>query len=177
MKPINVILGLSLIILGSCKDLSSPTSSKKEKETPNTEQTCYEQSNNFVEALKSNRTLSSYFAESWSFVYHEDNRCDGQTDGNINSLNSEVIDAVIPIKVVNDGEGWACEKKEESSYILSFNLKEEIKLWDRIEVANYKNNESNKIYINGKGESDYLVVYFNANCKIHQLEYRSEDPG
>lgn len=131
----------------------------------------------FVESLKNGENLSKYFIENWTLIYHEDNRCDGSTDGEISNLANTEIDKIITVKVKNDGDGWACDKKEPKNYSFDFNLKEQIKNWDRFEIANYESDEKNSIYILGAGESDYLKLHYNASGMIIKLEYKSEDPG
>ena len=127
--------------------------------------------------LKTGEKLSSFFNDNWIFIYHEDNRCDGSTDGQINNLKSTQIDSIIKLQVKNDGDGWACDKKEPKTYDLDFSLKKIITDWDRFEIPNYENQEENIVYVVGGGESDYLKLYYNDKNLIVKLEYRSEDPG
>ena len=133
----------------------------------------------FVDNLKSGEKLSLFFNDSWTFIYHEDNRCDGSTDGQIDNLKSTQIDSIIRLQVKNDGNGygWACDKKEPKTFDLDFNLKKKITDWDRFEIPNYENQEENIVYVVGAGESDYLKLHYNDNDLIIKLEYRSEDPG
>ncbi|MDS1031145.1 hypothetical protein RDV77_00710 [Porphyromonadaceae sp. NP-X] len=131
----------------------------------------------FLTNLKTGEKLSSFFNDKWIFVYHEDNRCDGSTDGQIDNLKSTQIDSRIKLQVKNDGEGWECDKKDPKTYDMDFDQKEKIKDWDRFEIPNYDNQEENIVYIVGSGESDYLKLHFNDNGLIIRLEYRSVDPG
>jgi len=131
----------------------------------------------FLTNLKTGEKLSSFFNDNWIFIYHEDNRCDGSTDGQIDNLKSTQIDTIIKLKVKNDGNGWACDKKEPKTFNLDFDLKKKIKDWDRFEIPSYENQEENIVYVVGAGESDYLKVYYDNNDLIIKLEYRSEDPG
>lgn len=131
----------------------------------------------FLMNLRNGEKLSSFFNNNWIFVYHEDNRCDGSTDGQIDNLNSAQIDSIIKLQVKNDGNGWDCDKKEPKTYDLYFDLKKKVADWDRFEIPNYENQEENIVYIVGEGESDYLKLYYNDNNLIVKLEYRSEDPG
>lgn len=131
----------------------------------------------FVENLKAGEKLGLFFSDSWIFIYHEDNRCDGSTDGQINPLKSTQIDSIIRVQVKNDGEGWACEKKEPKTFDLDFDLKKKITDWDRVEISNDENKEDNIVYVVGAGESDYLKLHYDDNNLIITLEYRSEDPG
>lgn len=133
--------------------------------------------NAFVESLKNEESLSKYFSNTWSLLYHEDNRCDGTTNGQINSLSSSQIDTIIRLKVKNDGDAWACDKKEPNNYVFNFDLKKQIENWDRFESTHYKNQEENIGYILGAGESDFLKLHYNEDNRIIKLEYRSEDPG
>ncbi|GAA4276560.1 hypothetical protein [Aquimarina mytili] len=130
----------------------------------------------FVKNLKNGKNLSSFFVDNWTFIYHEDNRCDGSTDGQTNNLKSTQIDTVIKIQVKNDGAGWACDAKNPKTYDLEFDIKKEITNWDRFEIPNYENQNENIVYVVGAGESDYLVLHYD-NKLIVKLEYRSEDPG
>ena len=131
----------------------------------------------FVDNLKSGEILSLFFNDSWIFIYHEDNRCDGSTDGQIDNLKSTQIDSIIRLQVKNDGNGWASDKKEPKTYDLDFDLKKKITDWDKFEIPNYENQEENIVYVVGAGESDYLKLHYNDNDLIIKLEYRSEDPG
>lgn len=130
-----------------------------------------------VEKLAHAKDLSSFFDKEWILVYHEDNRCQGSTDGNIGHLKSLDIDRNIILSVKNDGDGWACEKTEPKTYDLNFDLKQKVKSWDRFQIPSYEQKEKNVIYIIGKGESDYLKLHYNDAHLIIKMEYRSEDPG
>ncbi|EMS33664.1 hypothetical protein C943_04543 [Mariniradius saccharolyticus AK6] len=81
------------------------------------------------------------------------------------------------MQVKNDGNGWACEKREPKTYDLDFDLRKKINGWDRFEITNHENQEENIVYVVGAGESDYLKLYYNDKNLIVKLEYRSEDPG
>lgn len=131
----------------------------------------------FVKNLKTGENLSSFFNDNWMLIYHVDNRCDGSTDGQIDHLKSTQIDSIIKFQVKNDGDGWACDKKEPKTYNLNFNLKKITKDWDRIEISNYDIQEKNIVYVVGAGESDYLKLHYDDNNQIIKFEYRSEDPG
>jgi len=131
----------------------------------------------FVMNLKSGKKISSFFSDNWMLIYHEDNRCDGSTDGQIANLISAQIDTIIRLQVKNDGDGWACDKQEPKSYALDFDIKKYIANWERFEIPNYESENKNIIYIVGAGESDYLKLYYNNSNLIVKLEYRSEDPG
>ena len=131
----------------------------------------------FVKNLKAGEKLSSYFNDTQFFIYHEDNRCDGLTDGQLNNLKSSSIDSIITLQVKNDGDGWACVKKEPKTFDLEFDLKKKVSDWDRFEIQNYENQEENIVYVVGAGESDYLKLHYGDKDLIIKLEYRSEDPG
>ncbi len=131
----------------------------------------------FLANLKTGEKLSSFFNDNWIFIYHEDNRCDGSTDGQIDNLKSTQIDSIIKLQVKNDGDGWACDKKEPKTFDLDFDLQKKITDWDRFEMPNYENQEENIVYVVGAGESDYLKLHYDDNDLIIKLEYRSEDPG
>lgn len=131
----------------------------------------------FLANLKTGEKLSSFFNDNWILIYHKDNRCDGSTDGQINNLKSIQIDSIIKLQVKNDGEGWACDKKEPKTFDLNFDLKKKITDWDRFEIPNYENQEENIVFVVGAGESDYLKLHYDDNDLIIKLEYRSEDPG
>ena len=137
----------------------------------------YSLAQSFVNNLKEGKDVASFFAEDWTFIYHAGNRCDGSTDGESKHLKSLAIDDNIKLTVNNDGDGWACEKTKPRSYNLDFNLKNEIKSWDRLIIQNYETKEKNIIYVIGKGESDLLKLHYNEAHLIVKLEYRSEDPG
>lgn len=132
-----------------------------------------------IKNIKKGKPIGFLMSETIEFVYHSDNRCDGSTDGTIKDLPGVNIDKEIKILVTNNGEGWACEKKKETTYEYTFKLSEYIKHWDRFTSSNY-DAESNTIYLSGSGESDYIVIGFkklNNEIFIDKFEYRSEDPG
>jgi len=128
----------------------------------------------FVMNLKNGKRLSQFFVEDWKLMYHEDKRCTGSTDGQIDRLTNLQIDSNIILNVKNDGDGWACEKRDPKIYSIDFDLKKKIADWDRIEI---RNQDKNTVYIVGKGESDWLILHYNPMGLIVDLEYRSEDPG
>lgn len=128
----------------------------------------------FIKNLKNGEELSSLFVENWKLIYHEDNRCAGSTDGQIDQLTSLQIDSNINLYVKNDGDGWACDKKDPKTYSMDFDLKKKMADWDRIEI---RNQEKNTVYVVGKGESDWLVLHYSPMGLIVEVEYRSEDPG
>ena len=53
----------------------------------------------FLVNLKTGEKLSSFLNDNWIFIYHEDNRCDGSTDGQIDKLRSTQIDSIIKLQV------------------------------------------------------------------------------
>ncbi|WP_298956393.1 hypothetical protein [uncultured Nonlabens sp.] len=137
-------------------------------------------SEKIITHLNHNKNINLFMSDKWDFVYHEDNRCDGSTDGFLDNLNQNQIDEKITLKVTNDGDGWACEKTEKKSYEMTFSLKQMISEWDRIELASYNDPCEETVYILGKGESDYLKLHLTKiknDYLISKLEYSSEDPG
>ncbi|MCL2290798.1 MAG: hypothetical protein FWC34_08900 [Bacteroidetes bacterium] len=133
---------------------------------------------NFLKQLMNGKKLQLFFSDNWTFIYHKDNRCDGSTDGEKANLSPFEIDKILKLKVKNDGDGWACEKKEPTEFYLNFKLKEQVENWSRFEIPNYENQGKNGIvHIVGDGESDYLVLHYDNNNLIVKMEYRSEDPG
>lgn len=193
-----ILIPLCYVILLSCQqpvqnDIKNKTElSQPQKEISNQENISSEElekpvliakvsidslAQSLVTNLKNGIDIASFFAEDWIFIYHADNRCDGSTDGKIDHLKSLAVDKTIKLTVKNDGDGWACEKTKPKSYDLNFNLKNEVKSWDRLLILNQEKKERNVIYIIGKGESDYLKLHYNEVHLIVKIEYRSEDPG
>ena len=193
MKKTATILGILAIVISGCGQ-----STKKETTTENTaepkvidsvewvsenEESFITENNNplsaelFIKYLANEEKLQLLFNDNWTFIYHADDRCDGSTDGQISNLQPFNIDEIIRIKVVNDGEGWLCDKKEPEEFYLDFSLKERVKDWDRIEMANYEIQEKNIVHIEGWGSSDYIKLYYNDSNLIVKMEYRREDPG
>ncbi|WP_020529301.1 hypothetical protein [Flexithrix dorotheae] len=144
---------------------------------PTTEAQVDSKASGFVKNLQAGKKLSSFFNDGWLFVYHEDHRCDGSTDGQLDNLAKGVIDSIITLEVKNDGDGWECDQEDPKTYHLDFDIKKKIATWDRFEIPNYENQEENIVYVVGAGESDYLKLHYNDNELIIKLEYRSEDPG
>lgn len=137
----------------------------------------------FTERLKNKQPLSSLLSNPWTFIYHADNRCTGSTDGKITFNQKNLIDNIIEIEVLNDSQyAWACEKRDPYSSKITFNLKEKLKEWDRIELqfdeySNAPEKEGNTFYILGGGESDYLKINVDKDNFISTVLYSSEDPG
>ena len=132
---------------------------------------------NFVKHLTNGEKLQLFFSDNWTFVYHADDRCDGSTDGEIANLSPPKVDEIISVKVLNNGEGWYCDKKDPQEFYIDFSLKEHVENWDRFEIVNNEGQEKNAIYIEGWGASDYVKLYYNDNELIVKMEYRREDPG
>jgi len=173
MKKIVAILSVLAIIIGSC----GQTANKPNSTTENIVETGTIVAELFVEWLMNEEKLQLLFSDNWTFIYHENNRCDGSTDGQISNLPPFKVDEIIRIKVMNDGDGWLCDKKEPKEFYLDFSLKEHVKNWDRIEISGYEIQEKKLVYIEGWGESDYIKLYFDNHNLITKMEYRSEDPG
>lgn len=189
---------MCLLILLSCKqsvpavDAVRSASSKAEEEVVKEEEIYSETKDDavllpqisvdtlalrFIENLSQDKNLNTFFSEKWTLVYHTDNRCEGSTDGKLANLEKFEIDTNIKLSVKNDGDGWACDKSAPTEFDLNFNIKNEVKSWDRFIIQNYEEKKKNIIYISGKGESDYLKLHFSKDNLIIKLEYRSEDPG
>ena len=130
----------------------------------------------FLKNLKNGEKLSSFFNDNWIFIYHEDNRCDGSTDGQIDNLERSQIDSIITLTVKNDGDGWACDKKNPSTYILEFLLSVQLENWDNYGTKRAAN-EDNVIYLENIDNSVYLKLHFDSNNLISKFEFRNEDPG
>lgn len=138
-----------------------------------------ERIDSLILTLKKGESISPFLQDSILFVYHEDNRCDGSTDGSIQNLPNSFIDTSFSLKVTNDGNGWACKKSNSKEYILEFNFNKTIQAWDRIEYDNI-NYDQSRVFIAGSGESDYLILeyVFTGNTLLFsKIEFRSEDPG
>lgn len=144
---------------------------EEQKHSPNP------QLDEFVKNLKVGKKISQFFTSKVHFIYHEDNRETGSTDGEIKNLDSKKLDQTFKIKVKTDGQGWFPNPASAKTHTLTFNLLKKIKTWDRIEIPQHENTDANKAYIHGMGDSDYLVLHFNKRKQIYKIEYRSEDPG
>lgn len=138
----------------------------------------------FTERLKTGKKLSPLFSNTWTFIYNEDDRCTGFTSGKVTYSNKLFIDTNMKIKVLNTSEyAWACEKKDPYYYEMTFNLKEKLKKWNKIELntedtySDTSKKEKNVFYIFGAGESDYIKLYINEDNLIHTFKYSIEDPG
>lgn len=132
-----------------------------------------------VERLKTRNDIGPLLSHEIVFVYHSDNRCDGSTDGEMSKLPGIRIDKPFKVEVINDGQGWACDKKKSSKYNIDFHLSKALKDWDRVESDKF-NPKTNTVYIHGAGESDFMVFHFskvNGRFVVNKIEYRSEDPG
>ena len=129
--------------------------------------------------FKKGGKIDYLMTDSIIFVFHSDNRCDGSTDGTVAKLSSKKINSPIKMNVINDGQGWACEKKKASSYELTFDLRKRLSSWERFEVSGI-NTDKGTFYIEGEAGSDFMIVHFKKSenkYTVYKLEYRSEDPG
>ncbi|KCZ86082.1 hypothetical protein HAD_10355 [Hyphomonas adhaerens MHS-3] len=129
--------------------------------------------------LENGQAVSAFMAPEFTFVYHVDNRCDGNTDGVLDALPASRVDGPFRLEVTNDGDGWACERKPVSKFEITFDLQKVLADWDRFEVYQHENDPYRES-IEGRGVSDYLVVQLAGEedeLRIDRLEYRSEDPG
>jgi len=177
-NKLTIITLISFItIIISCRSNTNGNIDETNSTISNDEDPVDLSASEFVKKLKTGEKLSVFFKDNWTFVYHEDNRCNGTTKGQMDNLKSTQIDSKITLQVKNDGDGWACEKKEPKTYYLDFEIKRKVAAWDRFEIPRYENQESQIVYILGAGESDYLKLYYDTNNLIVKLEYRSEDPG
>ncbi len=132
-----------------------------------------------LSALEKGASLAPFMTDSILFSYHEDNRCEGSTDGRIAALFRDRIDSSFAVVVRNDGEGWGCEKKPASEFELTFSLAQKLRYWDRIECQTI-DREKGRLFVVGGGASDYLTLTYVARGKellVTAMEYRSEDPG
>ena len=182
------ILYLALIVsIISCKENNSQEKKSVEK-AKNSQQIDNPKNGknvalNFIKRLKNGENVSSLFGDTWTFKYHEDNRCTGSTDGKVTYNGHIKLDNKVRIKVKNDSEhAWACEKKEAYYYEMIFDLKEKIKTWERIELdddsdTDTTEKEAKTFYILGRGASDYIRIHINENNLISTFKYSSEDPG
>lgn len=160
--------------------------SQSDKQNVNSEYSAQEAANRLIKkandfrySLSRGEKLESYMSNSWSFIYHEDNRCDGSTDGSLSGLSPRQVDQALRIQLTNDGNGWGCDPREPTSFEANFSLHNKVANWDRFEITKYEI-INNLIYIEGAGISDYLKVYFdefNGELLIVTIEYSSEDPG
>ncbi|MGB7181769.1 MAG: hypothetical protein WBD51_07515, partial [Burkholderiaceae bacterium] len=133
----------------------------------------------FVARLKDRRPLTSLLRSRIDFVFHMDNRCTGNTDGVVRQLAASQVDATFTIELTNDGDAWGCETKAPSTGQMQFSLQEHFLSWNRIEAV-FESSVPNSFLVQGRGESDYLVVHLENDGEkaiVSKLEYRSEDPG
>jgi hypothetical protein len=197
MKKITIILSILTLIASGCRQATKKTAnnelaieevankkttgkivSGQNQPVSEKESGYLHPAEDFLKQLMNEGELQLFFSNNWTFVYHKYGRCDGSTDGEKMNLSPFEIDGIIKLNVRNDGDGWACEKKEPTESYLDFRLKEQVKNWNRFEIPNYDNQgKDGVIYIAGLGESDYLVLHYDSNNLIVKMEYRSEDPG
>ncbi|MDR2872128.1 MAG: hypothetical protein LBV45_06335 [Xanthomonadaceae bacterium] len=180
------VLVFAVLLTGGCNQTDehgSAPASAPDQQRVDSEKDSHQMHGNskedFLEYLESGKALSSFFSDHWTLVYHEDNRCDGSTDGEATGLARAEIDKTIEIKVKNDGKSWLedCGEKTPREFDLNFNLKELVSNWDRFEIPDWENQMEGVVYIIGSGESDYLVLHYGDDNLIVKMEYRSEDPG
>ncbi len=136
--------------------------------------------NEFAECLKENKPLSAFFSDSWTLVYHSDNRADGSTHGQITNLRNTQIDSIIRLRVKKYIDNTTSAESGVSVTVESdfdFELGKQVEHWDRFEAIRYDNMPNHIIYIVGAGESDVLKLHYNEEKQITLMEYRSEDPG
>ena len=133
----------------------------------------------FVARLKRRQPLASLLRSDIDFVFHADNRCDGNSYGVVRQLAASQVDATFTVELANDGDAWGCEKKAPSTGQMQFSLQQHLLSWDRIEAV-FESSAPNSFLVQGRGESDYFVVHLENLSEavvVSKLEYRSEDPG
>jgi len=193
MKKAAIILNVFVLIVSSCGQtmktqmtteniVSSSaedeveSSANEKRFTENNDIVRINSAADFVKHLMDGEKLHSFFNDNWTFIYHEDNRCDGSTDGEKSNISNFEIDKIIKIKVVNDGDGWACDKTDPREFYLDFSLKEIVK--KTFENPELENPEENIVHVIGSiAGTHYLILHYDNNGLIIKMEYRGEDPG
>jgi hypothetical protein len=128
-----------------------------------------------IDYIKNEKELTTFFADTWEFVYHQDDRCEGSTDGKLGHLKSYEIEKTLHVEVFQDGMGWICDAQTPKRQKISFNFKDNVKKWNRFEGV--FSNDKTIFYIFGVDETEYIKIHFNPKGLIRQLVYNIEDPG
>ncbi|VAW61659.1 hypothetical protein MNBD_GAMMA09-3856 [hydrothermal vent metagenome] len=169
MHVVGLIIGLYILSYTASAD------------TPVTEK--YITDNHFIkkimETLDKKKRIGAFTGYELVFVYHEDNRCDGSTEGVITLNPGNKIDSAFTVEVVNDGKGWACATKPPTKFNIKFNLKTKLDALFKNIKNEYDPGEL-ILYVYGDTESDYIKLHLKKESKgyrVYKIEYRSEDPG
>ncbi len=130
--------------------------------------------------LKSQKGIAQFMGKDVTFIYHEDNRCTGSSDGSMKIKPSKKIDEIIKLKVTNSDVGWMeCEEKPKPIFTLKLSISKLVSKWDEFEISNIDIKEKT-VHMIGLGASDYMVFTFeNKKGKylVSKVGYFSEDPG
>ena len=130
--------------------------------------------------LKSQKTIAQFMGKDVTFIYHEDNRCMGSSDGSMKIKPNKKIDEIIKLKVTNTDNGWLeCEKKSKPIFTLELSIRKLVSEWDRFEISNV-DIKKKTVNMVGSGESDYMVFTFEkkkGKYLVSKVGYFSEDPG
>jgi hypothetical protein len=133
----------------------------------------------FLERLETKEKLAPLMNKTWNLLYHEDNRCDGSTNGRLYGIPKNDVDKLVKVKVFRDGKGWMECNVEPALYFIDFKLQEKFDKWNTWEVAEI--DYCNKTITFGwGGASDYFItklIKSKNGYLIGAIEYRSEDPG
>ncbi len=133
----------------------------------------------FIGALKKHKKIAGYFDSKFEFIFHDDNRCDGDTDGVALAVLNTNIDKIVNIDVIKTGKGWACKNKKGKNYTLKFDFHGYVKESFETMSENY-NKEKLMIYITGNYDTVWFTFHFkkvNDKYLIYKMKYESQDPG
>jgi hypothetical protein len=166
-----VALVAALVVLARCAGSGSDSSATLSAEA------IKERAEAFAATVRSGASIQPFLLDTIAFVYHEDNRCDGNTDGMLNPLHSNTIADTLQLQVTNDGDGWIeeCARKRDTTYTLSFSLADWLVPWMNQETEFAYIDSMRKVILYAVAPS--LSAYFDTAGRIYKLEARDEDPG
>ena len=136
-------------------------------------------SDTLLQTIKLNKPMSAFLRDSVLFIDHEDNRCDGSTDGQVILKNPKEIDGILRISVFRDGKSWE-EKcgKDSGHFNIEFDfhkkLGEVVERADTFLVDHYKSIISASVMLNG---FDFFITPINNQFLIFKIKYEDSDPG
>ncbi len=132
-----------------------------------------------LKRIKSNGPMYAFVRDSLLFEYHEDNRCDGSTDGTVTLNGAKMIDSIMKIGVFRDGKGWE-EKcgKDSSHFNLDFDFHKELgevlSSGDTFAINQFRKTISVSQELHG---FDFFIKSLKDRFVIYRIKYENSDPG
>lgn len=132
-----------------------------------------------LKRIKSNGPMYAFVRDPLLFEYHEDNRCDGSTDGTVTLNDATMIDSIVRIGVFRDGKGWEEKCGKDSSHsTMDFDFHKELgevlSSADTFVVNQYRKTISVSYSLHG---FDFYIKSVKDHFILFKIKYENSDPG